>query len=86
MSVQVFYMMISENNSLFSDDYRERGDFVHNVGVLASQTRENVEKITYYHCADTEIATIHYTNGATRDVNISCNSWSAIVRDIFKHI
>lgn len=88
MSVDVFFMMISENHNLFNDDYSERRDFVHNVGVLASQTRACVEKITYFHQdqSDLEIATIHYKNGYTKEVNISCNSWTAIVRDIFKNI
>lgn len=90
MSVQVFYLNLYENNTMFSENLAvidaDRRDFVHNVGVLASQTRERVEKIEYYHKDELELAIITFKGGSTKEVNISHNSWSAIVRDIFKHI
>lgn len=90
MSVSVFYLNLYENNTMFSEDLAvidaDRRDFVHNVGVLASQTRERVEKIDYYHKDELELAIITFKGGSTKEVNITHNSWAAIVRDIFKYI
>lgn len=90
MSESVFYLNLYENNTMFSEDLAvidaDRRDFVHNVGVLASQTRERVEKIEYYHKDELELAIITFKGGSTKEVNITHNSWAAIVRDIFKYI
>ena len=66
----------------------DRADFVHNVGFLASQTREGVASIEYAPEKEneTEYAVIHYKSGATKLVNIRHDSYSAIVQDIFKNL
>ena len=81
----------SEAKAMFLDDegaMLDRADFVRNVGALASQTREGVTSIEYAPetVNETELAVIHYKNGATKLVNIRCDSYSAIVRDIFKQL
>lgn len=90
MSVQVFYLSLYENDTMFTEDLAvidaDRRDFVHNVGVLAAQTREGVQKIEYYHKDGIELAIITYKGGSTKKINIAGNSWSAIVRDIFKFL
>lgn len=90
MSNPVFHFNIYENNTMFSEDIvvidADRRDFVHNVGVLASQTREGVDHIEYIHEDDLEFAKIVFKKGAEKFVNITHDSFTAIVRDIFKHI
>lgn len=88
--VSVFYNGISENATMFTEDLcridADRRDFVHNVGVLAAQTREGVQKIEYYHKDQLELAYIHFKGGVVKEVNISHNSFRAIVLDIFKNL
>lgn len=85
-----FNMYISENDTMFLEDeaviYADRRDFVENVGILASQTREGVDHIEYIKEDDIELAKIVYKKGHERYVNINHDSFSAIVRDIFKNI
>ena len=86
-----FNMNIFENNTMFTEDeaviYADRRDFVENVGILASQTREGVERIEYIKEDDLELAKIVYKRDSKEKyVNINHDSFSAIVRDIFKHI
>ena len=76
---------------MFTEDeaviYADRRDFVENVGILASQTREGVERIEYIKEDDLELAKIVYKRGSKEKyVNINHDSFSAIVRDIFKYI
>ena len=85
-----FIENISETKSLFLEDsaveVEDRCNFVHNAGVLASQTREGVDHIEYYKCDDIELAVIVFKCGHRVNVNIRHDSYSAIVRDIFKNI
>lgn len=85
-----FNMNINENSTMFTEDeaviYADRRDFVENVGILASQTREGVDHIEYVKEDDFELAKIVYRKGKDRYVNINHDSFSAIVRDIFKNI
>lgn len=85
-----FNMNIDENRTMFTEDcaviYADRRDFVENVGILAAQTREGVDHIEYIKEDDIELAKIVYKKGHERYVNINHDSFSAIVRDIFKHI
>lgn len=81
----------SETKAMFMDDeaaLADREDFVRNVGSLASQTREGVVSIDYLPETEneTELAVINFKGGAKKYINIRCNSYSAIVRDIFKNI
>lgn len=76
---------------MFYDDeaaQSDRADFVRNVGALASQTREGIVSIEYApeSMNETELAVIHYKNGAIKKVNIGHNSYAAIVRDIFSQL
>lgn len=86
----LFNMNIYENNTMFSEDeaviYADRRDFVENVGILASQTREGVDHIEYIKEDDIELAKIVFRKGHDKYVNINHDSFSAIVRDIFKNI
>lgn len=88
--VSVFYNGISENATMFTEDLcaidADRRDFVHNVGVLAAQTRLGVQKIDYFHMDSHEYAYIYYKRGEVKKVDISHDSFQAIVLDIFKNL
>ena len=88
MSVNVFYLNISENISFELEDkaaiFADRQDFVHNVGVLASQTREEVKRVYLEKLDNEEYAVIEFKNGYQRKVNIFADSYVAIVLDVFK--
>lgn len=80
----------ADENDLFCiGNYQEaiedRARFVRNVGRLAAQTREGVKRIDYLG-GEPELVRIIYNSGTHRDINISHDSYSAIVRDIFKKI
>lgn len=65
----------------------DRSLFVENVGRLAAQTRAGVYKIEREATKDgEEYAKITYRNGGERWINIHADSYTAIVRDIFKQI
>ena len=62
----------------------DREGFVHNLGVLLSQTREDVVKCELVDRGDTVIIT--FTGGGTHTVNVHADSYAAIIRDVMKHI
>ena len=64
----------------------DRSLFVENVGRLAAQTRAGVEKIERITDDEQEFAKITYRGGGERWINIHADSYTAIVRDIFKQI
>lgn len=82
----------SESKAMWLEDpvaeQDDRAAFVRNVGRLAAQTREGVVKVEYSPetATETELAIIHYKGGTTKEINIRADSYSAIVRDIFKYI
>lgn len=62
----------------------DREGFVHNLGVLLSQTREDVMKCELSDKGDTVVIT--FKGGATRTVNVHADSYAAIIRDVMKQI
>lgn len=62
----------------------DREAFVHNLGVLLSQTREDVVKCELVDRGDTVVIT--FKGGGTRTVNVHADSYAAIIRDVMKHI
>lgn len=63
--------------------YNDRKLFVNNLGVLISQTSEGI--IGAY-LDDTEIVHVVYRNGHERLVNVRCDSYMAIIRDVTKEL
>lgn len=55
----------------------DRCQFVGNLGWLLRQTREG---------KDNETAIIWYNDGSREEVNVSCDSYIAIIKDVMKHI
>lgn len=69
---------VTENGSR-----EERKKFVHNLGKLLAQTRENIV------CAeldDNDVVTLTYENGFTRQICVEMDSYIAIIRDVTKHL
>ena len=62
----------------------DREAFVHNLGVLLAQTREDVVKCELIDRGDTVVIT--FKGGGTRTVNVHADSYAAIIRDVMKHV
>lgn len=62
----------------------DREAFVHNLGVLLSQTREDVVKCELVDRGDTVVIT--FKGGGTRTVNVHADSYAAIIRDVMKQV
>ena len=58
--------------------------FVQELGELLSHTREQVNKCTL--SEDGNHVIITYDNGYERNVNIECDGWLAIIRDVCAHV
>lgn len=62
----------------------DREGFVHNLGVLLTQTRENVVKCELTDRGNTVVIT--FKGGGTRTVNVHADSYAAIIRDVMKQV
>ena len=62
----------------------DREGFVHNLGVLLTQTREDVVKCELIDKGDTVVIT--FKGGGTRTVNVHADSYAAIIRDVMKYV
>ncbi len=60
---------------------KDRKLFVHNLGVLLSQTRE---RIVGCELDNNEIVTVMFKNGYTKEINVNMDSYFAIIRDVTK--
>lgn len=75
-----------ETNAAFADSKAKKEDratFVHNLGILLSQTREG---IVGCELDGNEVVTIRFKHGAVRRVNVECDSYMAIIRDVASHV
>lgn len=88
----IVMVLADENNPATSwdpamHDY-DKALFVQNLGALLAQTREGVAGCSYSHDREKqkETVTIYYTNGHKRDVNVSLDSYVALVCDVAKHV
>lgn len=62
----------------------DREAFVHNLGVLLTQTREDVVKCELIDRGDTVVIT--FKGGGKRAVNVHADSYAAIIRDVMKQV
>lgn len=62
----------------------DKGLFVENLGWLLSQTRTGVVSAALD--SETDIVTVTFDNGYTKRINVACDSYIAIIRDVAKHI
>lgn len=65
------------------DALKDRKLFVHNLGELLKQTRNGIISVEL---DDNEIVTITYKGGGTHTVNVNMNSYTAIIKDVVKHV
>lgn len=77
-----------ENGSYFSGNgFEDKEIFIKNLGWLLSQTREGVKECKLVHKSDfDEYVWIRFNDGQNKYVNISCDSYIAIIRDVTKNI
>lgn len=61
--------------------YKDRKIFVENLGDLLSQTREGVLGCEL---KENEIVEVTFTDGYVKKVNIDCDSYLAIIKDVIK--
>lgn len=64
-----------------ADAWADRCLFVENLGKLLAQTREQVEGCTLLE-GNTVVVT--FKGGYTKRVNVDCDSYAAIIRDVTK--
>lgn len=62
----------------------DRELFVENLGWLLSQTRTGVVSAALD--SENDIVTVTFENGYTKRVNVACDSYIAIIRDVAKRI
>lgn len=79
-------MKANEAMAAFMDEQdaiHDREIFVHNLGWLLSQTRDNVVGCELIDAEkDTEHVLVIYKGGGTRKINTRMDSYAAIVRDV----
>ncbi len=46
----------------------------------------DIESITYEKSIEIEFARVHFANGVEKMINISCNSGTAMIRDVMKKL
>lgn len=66
------------------DALADREAFVHNLGVLLSQTRKDVVRCKLIDRGGTVVIT--FKGGGTRTVNVHADSYAAIIRDVMKQV
>lgn len=68
-----------------SDDaqFADRANFVRNLGFLLAQTRDGIDGCEL---DERDIVTIHFKHGETIRVNVECDSYIAIIRDVARSI
>ena len=72
-------VLANENKNTIED----RKLFVHNLGLLLSQTRNNIASCEL---DDYDIVTILYARGCEKQVNVACDSYTAIIKDVVKNL
>lgn len=74
----------SKHISMTADEAREdRKLFVHNLGELLAQTRE---EIVGAELDDEEIVRVRYESGSEKCICVEMDSFMAIIRDVTKHL
>lgn len=63
--------------------WQDRCLFVHNLGELLAQTREEIKGA---YLDEYECVVVEYINGFTRSINVEMDSYMAIIRDVTKHL
>lgn len=68
-------------------DY-DKGLFVRNLGALLAQTREGVVGCEYHNDRKNQIemVTVEFDNGYTKTINVTMDSYLAVIRDVCKQI
>lgn len=87
MELSNIYIAANEDKVMYASPEVAAADkamFITNLAGLLRQTREGVMDLAL--SKDGEMVTILFKGGGTRRVNIACDSYLAIVRDVTKAI
>ena len=76
-------MRMANETSPWLTSRADRGLFVENLGWLLSQTREG---ITGCYLDNDEVVHVQFKGGSERLVNVECDSYMAIIRDVVKRL
>lgn len=63
--------------------YDDKMNFVRNIGAVMSMSRE---RITGCELIDDDTVVVTYMSGYTKEINIACDSYIAIMQDILRQI
>lgn len=74
--------MKAANETNYTEEDKEL--FVENLGWLLSQTRTGVVSAALD--SENDVVTVTFDNGYKKRVNVACDSYIAIIRDVAKHI
>lgn len=67
----------------------DKTQIIQNLHKVLMSTRAGMDIIDMYYSKlphDTEIVTIRYVNGCKKEINVSCDSGIAMIRDVMKEI
>ena len=66
----------------------DKGLFVRNLGALLAQTREGVVGCEYHNDRKNQIemVTVEFNNGYTKTINVTMDSYLAVIRDVCRNI
>lgn len=70
-------------NMCTADAYQDRKLFVHNLGELLSQARE---RVVCAYLDDNDQVHVQYRSSHEKVINVACDSYLAIVRDVTKNL
>lgn len=77
----------NENRAFYlpkAEAWADKAKFISALSALLEMTREGVVDLAL--SEDGETVTILYDSGFTRPVNIACDSYTAIIRDVAKEV
>ena len=82
------YMADESHPALATDPYLHDVDkalFVRNLGALLAQTRKGVVGCEY-HNDQKEMVAVEFNNGYTKTINVTMDSYLAVIRDVCSNI
>ena len=85
------YMADESHPALATDPYLhdvDKGQFVRNLGALLAQTREGVVGCKYHNDRKNQIemVTVEFDNGYTKTINVTMDSYKALIKDVCGNI
>lgn len=83
MMTKIIDMELANESCPGSNPSADRALFVENLGYLLSQTREGIAGC---YLDNDEVVHVQFKGGSERLVNVACDSYMAIIRDVTKQL